>query len=174
MKKFLLIILFGLIGFSTQAQGIDFGIKAGMNFATLSDASGLDNKTGFVFGGFAGIKFSKKLGIQADLLYSQQGAESNLGDIDLDYVNVPIVLRYFLIGGLNLQVGPQFGFVTNSDFPTENDSKNFDTSGVVGLGYDLPLGLRVEGRYIFGFSEVAEIGDSKNQVFTLAVGYSFL
>ena len=35
----------------TFAQGVDFGIKAGVNFANITDAS-IDNRTGFVAGIF--------------------------------------------------------------------------------------------------------------------------
>jgi uncharacterized protein (UPF0128 family) len=173
MKKLLFTCFLLLITLNSKAQGVDLGIKAGINFAELTDASDLDNKTGYTFGLFAGIKFSDKIGIQGDLLYSAQGVD----DIDLNYVNVPIVLRYFIISKLNVQVGPQFGFVVDDNvkdvFKNTAESKTFDLSGIVGLGYDLPLGFRVEGRYNFGFSDaVDELG--KNSVFNLSVGYSFL
>ena len=181
MKKLLLIALLGLFGLTTQAQGLDLGVKAGVNFATLSDASGLDNRTGFVAGAFVGVKFSDKVGVQADLLYSQQGAELDLGEFDLDYVNIPVVIKYFVAGGLNLQLGPQFGFIVNDDTRTvignviQNIEVNdFDVAGVVGLGYDFPMGIRVDGRYQFGLSDVPDIGSGKNSVVTLALGYSFL
>ena len=56
-----------------------------------------------------------RLRLQGDVLYSQQGAEFDLGKVDLDYVNVPIVFKYYLVKRLNLHVGPQFGFLV-SDF----------------------------------------------------------
>jgi hypothetical protein len=53
---------------------------------------------------------------------------------------------------------------------------DFDVSAVVGLGYDVPLGLRLEARYNFGFSDVIDVegASGKNSVVTLSVGYSFL
>jgi uncharacterized protein (UPF0128 family) len=173
MKKLLFTCFLLLITLNSKAQGVDLGIKAGINFAELTDASDLDNKTGYTFGLFAGIKFSDKIGIQGDLLYSAQGVD----DIDLNYVNVPIVLRYFIISKLNVQVGPQFGFVVDDNvkdvFKNTAESKTFDLSGIVGLGYDLPLGFRVEGRYNFGFSDAVD-NLGKNSVLNLSVGYSFL
>ena len=124
------------------------------------------------------IKFSDKLAIQGDLLYSAQGAEIEKEKIDLNYVNVPIVIKYYLFKGLNLQAGPQFGFIIDDNvselFKNTTDSNSFDTSGIVGLGYDLPLGLRLEGRYNFGFTDVIEGVDGKNNVFTLSLGFSLL
>lgn len=181
MKKVLILFAFAFSSTVIFAQGVDFGIKAGVNFASITDASGLDNRTGFVAGVFVGGKFNDNLGIQADLLYSQQGAEFNAGDFNLDYVNVPIVLKYYVAQGLNFQLGPQFGVIINEEAQTVvgetiNDiaTKNFDISAVLGAGYDLPMGIRLEGRYNFGLSDVPEEGKGKNSVITLSVGYSFL
>ncbi|MDT0554987.1 porin family protein [Patiriisocius hiemis] len=184
MKKLILITL-ALISTSTFfGQGLDLGIKAGVNFATITDASGLDNRTGFVGGVFVGGKFNDKIGLQADLLYSQQGAEFELGEFDLNYVNVPIVLKYYLTDIVNVQLGPQFGILIDDDTQTVvgetiNDiaTNDFDLSGVVGVGLDIPLGIRVEGRYNFGLSDVPDndgFDKGKNSVITLSLGYSFL
>lgn len=186
MKKLLIVacaILFTSQGFS---QGLDLGIKAGVNFSSISDATGLDNRTGFVAGVFVGGKLGEKIGLQADLLYSQQGAEFNAGDFELNYVNVPIVLKFFFTDNLHVHGGPQFGVLVDDNTQTVigetiNDigTKNFDLSGVVGLGLDLPMGIRVDGRYNFGLSDVPdapelEFTEGKNSVVTLSVGYSFL
>jgi hypothetical protein len=171
MKKLILIVFTALLTFSAFAQGVDFGIKGGANFATLTDVSGLDNKTGFVIGVFGGLKFNDKVGIQADILYSQQGAKFSLGDIDLDYVNVPVVIRYFIVQGLNVQAGPQFGFIIEDN---DADVESFDLAGVLGVGYDLPMGLRLAARYNFGLTDAVKDSGSKNAVFNLSVGYSFL
>jgi len=177
MKKLILLAFTILTTTSFFAQGIDFGIKAGVNFATITDASSFSNKTGFVGGIFAGIKFNDKVAIQGDLLYSQQGADLDIGAIDLNYVNIPVVLKYFFIKGLNLQVGPQFGFIVDDNFkelPDLAKTGSFDLTGVVGVGYDLPLGIRIDGRYNFGLTDVIKDAGGKNTVITLSVGYSFL
>ncbi len=170
-----------LISTFTFGQELDLGIKAGVNFANISDAQDLNNKTGFQAGVFAGIKFNDNVGIQADILYSQQGAEFDAGKFDLTYVNVPIVLKTYLIKGLNLQAGPQFGFLVDDeirfdliDYVGELDNKETDISGIVGAGYDLPFGVRVDARYNFGFNDINNVVEGKNQVISLAVGYSFL
>lgn len=182
MKKIIVAVIALFIGTTAFSQSIDLGIKAGMNFASITDASNLSNKTGFQAGVFGGIKFTDKVGIQADILYSQQGAKFDFGKFDLDYINIPIVLKYYLVQGLNLQAGPQFGFVVKDDIETDNNgggstkfsAENADVSGVVGAGYDFPLGLRVDARYNFGLTEIVDGAKSKNSVISLALGYSFL
>ena len=182
MKKLIVAVITLFIGTTAFSQSIDLGVKAGANFANITDASGLSNKTGFQAGVFGGIKFTDNIGIQADILYSQQGAEFEFGKFDLDYVNIPIVLKYYLIQGLNIQAGPQFGFVVNDDVYTDSfgtssiktNTKNSDVSGVVGAGYDFPFGIRFDARYNFGLTDVIEGAKSKNSVVSLALGYSFL
>jgi hypothetical protein len=181
MKKLILILVASVTVTAVSAQGLDLGIKAGANFANITDASGLSNKTGFVVGVFAGAKFGDKLAIQGDLLYSQQGADFDGGSIDLNYVNVPVVLKYYVTENLNLQAGPQFGFVVDDNFKDlpgdiqgDIEAESFDLSGVAGVGYDFPFGIRLSGRYNFGFTDIMKSGSGKNSVITLAVGYSFL
>ncbi|MAN58903.1 MAG: outer membrane channel superfamily protein [Flavobacteriaceae bacterium] len=184
MKKLIVALGFFLGTFVGVSQDLDLGIKAGANFANITDASGLSNKTGFQAGIFAGFKLTDKLGLQGDLLYSQQGAEFDAGEFDLTYLNIPVVLKYYVASGLNVQLGPQFGFVVDDeisfevfdDISEQVEAESFDLSGVVGLGYDFPIGLRFDARYNFGLTEVAgkEGADGKNSVISLALGYSFL
>ena len=185
MKKVLILFAIAISSSAIYAQGVDLGLKAGVNFANLTDASNLEGRTGFVFGAFAGAKLGDKLGIQGDLLYSQQGAEFDGEKIDLNYVNVPVVLKYFLTDQIHIHGGPQFGFVVDDNvsnvFNNIADAESFDLSGIVGVGVDLPMGIRLDGRYNFGLSDVISSDNKdvlesggKNSVVTLSVGYSFL
>ncbi len=183
MKKQLFIVIAMFFATLTYAQmGLDLGIKVGANFANLTDITDASTKTGFVGGAFATIKFSDKIAIQGDLLYSQQGAEFDAEKINLDYINFPIVFKYYIIKRLNIQAGPQFGTVVNDNLDgIFADFNSFDVSGVVGIGVDLPLNFRVTGRYGFGLSDISFITDNttfntsaKNSVFTLTAGFSFL
>lgn len=181
MKKLILIVFTIFLTTTSFSQGIDVGIKAGATFANLTDIDDASTKTGFLIGAFATLKFSDKLALQGDLLYSQQGAEFDLGKIDLDYINFPVVIKYYLVKRLNIQAGPQFGFVVGDN--VGGDYQSFDVSGVVGIGLDLPLNLRVTGRYNFGLSDISFVDiyegvsfdtSAKNSVFSLSVGFSFL
>lgn len=178
MKKLFVAAIVLFMGTTVFSQSIDLGIKAGANFSSITDASQLSNKTGFQAGIFGGIKFSDKIGIQADILYSQQGAKFDGGEFDLTYVNVPVVLKYYLIQGLNLQAGPQFGFVVDDNvkevFSNLAKAEKSDVSGVVGAGYDFPFGIRADARYNFGLTDVVDGSKNKNSVISLALGYSFL
>ena len=186
MKKQFLIVFAVLFTTMSYAQmGLDVGIKAGGTFANLTDMTDSSTKTGFVGGGFVTIKFSDKIAIQGDLLYSQQGAEFDSEKINLDYINFPIVFKYYIIKRVNIQAGPQFGTVVNDNldeiFGSNFDFNSFDVTGIVGIGVDLPLNFRVTGRYGFGLSDISFVNNgvtidtnTKNSVFSLTAGFSFL
>lgn len=192
MRKLFFIAFIGLMGAGVaSAQELDLGLKAGANFSNFSDAKDLDmsSKTGFQVGAFAAVRMGS-IAIQPEILYSQQGAKFKSKDVDLNYVNVPVMFKYYVISGLNIQAGPQFGFVVDDNigkvFSGINDgikSNKFDLSGLVGIGLDLPFGIRLDGRYNFGLSKALKAEadgidlvdtSAKNNVFTLSVGYSFL
>jgi len=182
------------IAFS-QAQ-FALGIKAGPNFAKLDeDASAGENyksRTGFHGGAFALIKLTK-IGIQPEIIFSQQGSTVKFNNQDLDanysYINIPIMLKVYLVAGLNLQVGPQFGFVANAkrEFVDDlgnvtkedikDEMKKSDISAGLGAGWDLPFGLTVDARYNLGLSKLydhADAPEAKNQVFQLSLGYKLI
>lgn len=182
MKKLIIASLLLCFTFGAKAQELNLGVKVGANFANINDAKNVDlsNKTGLTAGVFLGLKY-EKFAIQPELLYSQQGGDSDFGGFDLDYINIPVMFKYYIIGNfLNIQAGPQFGFVVNDDFPSANDvggqidSNDFDFAAAVGAGLNLPFGLSVDARYNFGLTDISDQTGGKNGVFSIAVGYSFL
>jgi len=180
MKKiiFIAFLLLSLSSFSQSKEcNCSIGIKVGVNFSTITDATNLSNRTGFQAGFFAGVKFNDFIGIQADLLYSQQGAEFEPENIDLNYLNIPVLFKYYVIRGLNIQAGPQFGFVMNDnleEFFGDVEAEKFDLTGVFGVGYDLFTRIKLEARYNIGFTDIFDGGDGKNSMASLSIGYSFL
>jgi hypothetical protein len=178
LKNLILIVAAFFISTTVFSQELDLGIKLGSNFSSISDAQqGSSSRTGIQAGIFGGIKFNDKVGISLDVLYSQQGAEFDAGEFDLTYVNLPFVIKYFLVGGLHIQAGPQFGILVDENRSLYQDileAETSDISGVIGVGYDLPFGLRIDGRYNFGLTDILEDSNIKNSVLTLSVGFSFL
>ncbi|CAN5121740.1 porin family protein [soil metagenome] len=197
MKKIriLLVVVIAATGFhSAQAQAqLALGIKGGLNFANLNTSSlgaAYDSRTGYHAGAFLLMKFAK-FGLQPELIYSQQGTTVKFNAQNLDqnfsYINIPVMLKLYLIGGLNLQAGPQFGFLTKASSETYNPLtgakttedvkdklKGSDISIGLGAGWDLPFGLSIDARYNLGVSDNNNEASSsaiKNQVFQASVGY---
>ena len=173
MKKIFLVCI-AMIGFTfySQAQDLKFGVKGGVNFANINFDSDLvdpDSKTGYHIGFVAQASLAGTLAIQPELLYSAQGAD----DFDIDYLNVPILLKYKLANILSFEAGPQFGFVVNDDFDDtvfDGDINEFDVSGAVGAGVEFGE-FFAQLRYNFGLTDVSEAFEGKNSNFQISVGY---
>lgn len=179
----------------SQAQ-FAVGIKAGPNFAKINwDQSASDNyksRAGFHAGAFALIKVSK-IGIQPEVLFSQQGSKVKINTQDYDanysYINIPIIVKLYTVAGINIQAGPQFGFLSSAKNPVSNGTtvtvqdvksycKSSDISAALGLGWDLPFGLTIDARYNLGLSKIYKNSafgsgtpNAKNQVIQVSLGY---
>ena len=153
---------------SSNAQDIKFGFKGGVNFATVNgDAfDNIDGRTGYHIGAVVQLSIADKFAIQPELLYSAQG----LDDLDIDYLNLPVLAKLKFAKIFSVEAGPQFGFIVNDDFSTIVDEKEFDLSGAVGAGVEFgPVFGQL--RYNFGLTDVIDNLDSKNSTFQISVGY---
>ncbi len=155
---------------------VSLGIKGGLNFAnvnTTSIGAAYNSRTGYHAGAFLNVKFTK-LAIQPEVIYSVQGADAAAGNVELGYVNIPILLKFYLIGGLNLQAGPQFGFLTSATSGSTNikdQLESSETSVALGAGFDIKKFV-IDARYNLGLSDVDKSStEAKNQVFQLSVGF---
>lgn len=195
MMKRLFTLLTIILMSQVQAQGLDFGIKAGLNYANVSGIEDFNQRQGISAGLFVGARLGDKLGFQIDALYSQQGAEVDqsisqvISEFNLDYISIPIVLKYYLTENVNIHAGPQLGILLNEETSVFNqtisavEANTADWLGTIGVGLDLPLGLRAEARYSFGLSRVNgsvslpdfdDLSNSRTQMTTLSIGYSWL
>ena len=188
MRKLLLlttICLFGYFIESNAQAAFRLGVKGGLNFANFNSDFDTDAKTGYHAGAFATFKFTK-LAIQPEVIFSKQGAKLDINGSELEsnysYINIPVMAKLYLLGGLNLQAGPQFGFLASAEQVYEgieedvkDQLKGSEISLGLGAGWDLPFGLTVDARYNLGLSDINDSDDSsaeaKNQVFQVSVGY---
>ena len=192
MKKSVLLFV-AVVAFSaaSYAQGVNFGIKAGVNIANQKMSFGSLSETGdaligFHVGGFASIMFTEKFGLQPQLLYNAVGSKMEDTEFKSSYLSVPVMFRYQPIEILNIHAGPQFGFLLSSKVGDE-DFKDFSKSLDLGLGFgagiDLPMGIGFSARYVLGLSntwDVEEVDEFfgedltvKNNVFQISVSYRF-
>lgn len=162
MKKILftaLCSLFLLSGLQAQ-DDFKFGVTGGLitsrinnkvaplgiNLANTTLASG----TGFYVGGITAIRLGESFGAQAELVYAKAG--------DLEYIQLPIMVKYYVIENLYAQVGPQFSISTNANKVGNLIEDLFNSQDVIGVnslgvdlgfgaGYELLENLSVQARY---------------------------
>ena len=204
MKKVFFIAVLAVFGVTaTQAQEVRLGAKGGVNFSSFS-GDGFDafddpeGRTSFHIGAFAEIPLSERFSIQPEVLYSGQGFDlvSREGaddtEVQLDYINVPVMAKVYLIEGLYAEAGPQIGFNVKNEIDSDPDDagsgeiainedviNDIDFSVGVGAGYRFNNGLFLNARYNFGLTDVFNNedllidSDAKNSVFAVSAGYSF-
>jgi len=192
----LTIIVLSIVGVSVNAQsGFRLGIKAGAN---LNQISGQTFKDGYDLsyhlGGFAEIDFNNRWGIQPEVLWSQskttrssgfssvyQGVLNPNGDqqIKLDYLAIPILLRYNVGKVLTLNAGPQFGILINQNdnllVNGQSAFKKGDFAMVLGAQLNFNI-VRLYGRYNIGLQNINDIDNKEkwtNQQIQLGVGLRF-
>lgn len=183
-----------LIGTQLHAQEFTFGPKVGYNSAKLEGKSFKqfhenNSKNGFHAGLFAEVRFDK-FAIQPEVYYSSEGgkfAEFNSQnvsiehDFNLQYVQVPLMIKYYLTNAIAIEAGPQAGFLKSANVswsdldPNGEKFNDFNFSVNVGLSINLPLSLMLSARYNAGLTNVHENPDIdwKNRVMQLSVGYRF-
>lgn len=159
----------------------------GSAFKSLGNIEGLSGRTSFHVGLAMELKFLKKFAIESEILFSAQGGKkvkkeekggeeiTSIFRQNYNYLNFPVVFKYYPIGGLNIQFGPQLGVLLSKSTKlevgktkvdlTENESikekaKNFfdgvDFGLAFGLGYQLKNGMHVDARYILGLTGVQD------------------
>ena len=196
MKKMFFAIALCIIVNSVSAQ-FTIGPKVGLNLSNeYSGIKPIDEsnnyKTGLNAGIFGKYEINDIFDIQAELLYSQQGFKSDIKLFDYggtileddfkilsQYLNIPVVLKYYPFKRFYIEAGPQIGICFNSKIsPGDIDIKEaFDTnyntvfSLVGGIGVNIGYGLSVNARYNHGFTKTYSESDFKSRVIQFSLTY---
>ena len=178
---------------NVNAQDLSFGPKVGYNNASLNGSNFRefhDNNSinGMHVGIFAEVRFNK-FAIQPEVYYSTEGGKWKVGvnegslehNFNLEYIQVPLMFKYYLTNGIAIEAGPQAGFLTNSDVkfsdldPDSSKFNEFDFSVNAGVSINLPLNFMISARYNAGLTNVIDHPDVdwKNRVLRLSLGYRF-
>jgi opacity protein-like surface antigen len=202
MKKIILTVAAVFAFGFANAQETKFGVKGGLNVANISgDIEDNSSKVGFHVGGFVEIKVSDKFSVQPELLFSTQGAQREYSEdfggtvvsinekINLSYLNIPVMAKYYVAEGFSLEAGPQIGFLTSAKYKFEAEGEEEEVDGKddfesvdfglnFGAGYDFTENLSAGLRYNLGLSNIVKTdagNDNKfqNSVLSVSLGYKF-
>jgi len=201
MKKLSAVALvLALTAMPVHGQGLEF--SGGVNFSNLSGESiqNAASNAGMNFGLDLVLPLGP-LGLNLGADWSQKGVEQTVGSslnvIDLSYIELPVHVRFPIVGAgpirLNLVAGPTIGINTGCEVridlqAAENcedlaagsfDTKKLEWAGVGGLGLSVGLGglayAGVDLKYSMGLSNVSEGSslDMKNRTFSLTTHVGF-
>jgi hypothetical protein len=187
MKKALsVLVVLTMISTATFAQ-LSGGIRAGLNLTNQkfkSDDFDLDDKgdmkAGFQIGLYLVGNLSEKLAVQPELVFSGFGANGDDGDLKMNYLSIPVLLRYNINEMINIHAGPQFGILMSAK-GDDDDVKDLYNGADIGLAIGLGLDFgkfNAGARYYQGMTNVASddftLGSdlkATNSAIQLVVGY---
>jgi hypothetical protein len=190
MKKIVLsLVAIMAFGFA-NAQDVRFGAKVGFNFSTINGLEDAETKLGLGLGGFAEIKLNEKFAIQPELMYSMLGAKGKASNetVELGYVVIPVMAKYYVADKFSLEAGPQIGFLAFAKMASYDSNQTIDVKDLFnktdfgmnfGGNYDFANNFSAGLRYTAGLTETfkSEYKDSglkgKNSNIALTVAYKF-
>lgn len=179
------------ISSSLLAQGgFRIGIKGGAILGKMEGKAFKDEFTlGYQIGGFMTIPLGERVAIQPEVLFNQTNLDTsdqfsdiyefnNVGNIELRYLSIPIMLNYNLNRYLTLQFGPQFGIMINQDKSLLQNGKDAFKTGYFALAGGLQVNImkfKIYGRFSGGITNLDNVGDKetwKPQSIQLGVGFT--
>lgn len=184
--------------FSDKGSGflMKYGVKAGLNMTSMSNDMtfdpGFGMGVGFRVGGFLNMRWGYRTensskgtglwGFQPELMYSNQAVKTDAGDIKMNYIAVPLLLKVYPTTALSIEVGPEFSYLISTSPSTMavdraevkvGDCKGMNIGATAGLAYDFEMGLTVGARYTYGFTDMAKNLKWKNSNIQVTVGWMF-
>lgn len=180
-----------------QVAGLDIGVTAGLNLATVSgdEVEDTKNRLGFMVGVSFIHRVNDMFSFQPEIAYSMKGAKFDdgvdEGELKLAYIDFPLLAKISLGTAMGqarpaLYIGPYAAFNLSCDLESEGVSvecdavgielepKSVDFGGVAGIGMDFG-NLNVFARYQFGLTSLTDDteDDVMNRVIQVGGRFSF-
>jgi hypothetical protein len=157
MSKTILLAL--LLAPAATFSQLGIGLKAGLNFADVSNASSINSssRSGFMAGVFLAPHSKSIISSRTELVYSRQGysfaGATKTGNVNLDYILLPQLMGINITKFVQIQVGAQMAFLLNA----QADSANTNTSGSSALPGQYSSVLSYYNKFDYGFAAGVEI-----------------
>ena len=162
-----------------SALSIKYGVKAGVNLSNMSNDMtfdpGFSMGTGFQVGALVNLHWGQRTesslpgtglwGLQPEILFSNQVIKSDGGDVKLNYIKVPVMLKVYPLSRLSVEAGPELSYLISTSPESLNvdeatvkvgDCKGFNFGAGIGAAYEFNFGLMVGARYSMGFSDLGK------------------
>lgn len=176
---------------------IKYGVKAGVNLSTMSNGMEFNPAFGMGVGFRAGVMGNFHwgqrtanslpgtgwIGLQPELMYSYQTVKSDGGDIKMNYIQLPVMLKFYPLSLLSVEAGPEFSYLfsTSPEFVTVDEKiirvgkcQGLNVGVGIGLAYEFRTGLTLGTRYSIGLTDMAKNLKWKNSGnFQVTVGWLF-
>ena len=152
MRKIIILALLISPLFMYAQGGLGIGLKAGVNFANVTNASSINNsnRSGFMAGIFLAPSNKGIISSRTELIYSRQGYNfktgSNTGNVNLDYIIIPQLMGINITKFVQIQLGAQMAFLINAKADTTtNTGMSNPYSGIMSYYNKFDYGFAVGG-----------------------------
>ena len=195
MKKIAIALMCTILatGAAMAQKQFTFGPKIGVDYTHFwgEDVSH-DGVLNYQAGLFMEYRFNDKVSIAPEVVFAAQGGKYKwFDDVEIsttdhvNYINVPVMLKYYVTPALSIDLGPQVGFniyskATNKwgeglkeTVDMKDYTKTVDFGVGLGLTYNIAKDVFVQGRYTMGMTKVFKYGNDKNGNAQIAIGYRF-
>ena len=202
MKKILLMAAVAVMSVGSALAQFNFGAKAGFDLTNFN-GSDLTNgmKPSYSVGVFAEYKFCDKFGVAPEVMFASQGGKAKTKGsmwslpvsesltFNTNYVNIPVMLKWYPTSDLSIDFGPQVGINVYSKITYEaslagesgkettdvkDDTKNVDFALGIGATYNVTDNVFIQARYTYGLTKTFkdDIDATNGNVF-MGVGVKF-
>ncbi len=199
MRKVTIIfaLLFLAMVVADAQQVFRAGVMAGLNISQIEgDGFAGYNKAGPAFGIFVNTFFLDDLAGQVEINYSSKGSQRNttIEDpryfrIEMHYVEIPLLARYFLPAGFSVESGLSGGYLFSSrerdevsEIPIITPFRKTEFAFIAGASWHITQSLELNSRFSYSILPVRQHAGGgtyrwnrgqNNNVIAFAVRYQF-
>lgn len=180
----------------SSAFVMKYGVKAGLDLTAMSNGMSFDPGfgmgVGFHVGGMLNMRWGQRTenslpgtglwGFQPEIMYSNLGVSTENGNIRMNYIAVPLLLKIYPTTSFSIEIGPEFSYLISTSPSTiavggaevkVGDCKGLNIGLAAGLSYDFEAGPTVGVRYTYGFTDMAKNLKWKNSNIQITFGWMF-
>ena len=203
MKKTLIALACMILasGAAMAQKAFTFGPKIGIDYThqwgnNINDESALNHQVG----AFMEYRLNNKFAIAPEVVFATHArpkmewvewfdhdpAIDVTTTYQTNYINIPVMFKYYVTPSLSIDLGPQFGFKVYDKYTDkwEEDGKmikrkhnmyhrNFDFGLSLGATYNFTERFFVQARYTLGLIPISKGSNAKNGNAQLSIGYRF-
>ena len=206
MKKIAIALMCTILatGAAMAQKQFTFGPKIGVDYTNYwGEDVEHGGQLNYQAGLFMDYRFTNKFSIAPEVVFAAQGGkftekvdwgDINLLDADVTHhvnnINVPVMLKFYVVPELSIDFGPQVGFnvyskrtmkaksdLVSGEGKETKDMKSYTKDVDFGLGlgltYNIAKDVFVQGRYNMGLTKVFDEGNAKHSNAQIAIGYRF-
>ena len=206
MKKITIALVCMLLtaGAAMAQKQFTFGPKIGVDYTHFWGKNAYHGgQLNYQAGVFMEYRFTNRFSIAPEVVFAAQGGKYDVKDYNdgdgyfdakftenVNYINIPVMFKYYVTPALSIDLGPQLGINVYSKYTVESkdkhlniketedqkdDTKTIDVGVGLGLTYNIAKDVFVQGRYTLGLTEVFDKSwdTGKNGNAQIAIGYRF-